>query len=102
MVIALKPPSTRTMAPGDEARGTPGRQPDRGAHELVRLTEPPGRGVAEDGPDPVLGQQLSVLLGREEAGRDGVDADLVRCQLAGKELGQVVQAGLRHGVGQDA
>ena len=102
MVIALKPPSTRMIAAGDEARRRVGGQPDGGADQLVRLAQPAGRGVADDRAEPLLGQERAVLLGREEAGRDGVDPDAVRRQLAGQVLGQVVEARLGDRVGEHA
>ena len=44
----------------------------------------------------------SVLLGRKEAGGDRVDPHTLRRQLAGEVLGEVVEAGLGDGIGQDA
>src|SRR5262249_38837728 len=88
---------------GDESRG--GRhQPQCRADQIVRLAEATHRGVRNDAP-PALGrlarlfidQQASVLLGDEEPGRDGVDADtwrIILSHVSRQPLRKIIDAGL--------
>ena len=48
----------------------------------------------------LVGEQFAILLGREEAGQDGVDADVVRREFPRQELGDLVDARLGHRVGE--
>ena len=69
----------------DHARdktGSRATQPDEGAHEIRGLAETARRGVRDDSlasrrQRPILfEQQSAVLLAKEEAGRDGIDAEV--------------------------
>ena len=54
------------------------------------LSKPAGGGVPKDGIHPVGGKNLTILLGGEEAGDQGVYPDFTFCPLAGEVLGKVV------------
>lgn len=61
-----------------------------------------GGGVTHDIGDAVFGKDLAILFGGEEAGDDGIHADVVGGPFAGEVFGEVMDGGLGHGVGEDA
>ena len=72
IVIALKPPSTRTIAPVTN----PDARPDASQIAApMSSSASPSRRVLDDRPDALLREEPSILLGREESRRDRVDAN---------------------------
>src|SRR5674476_608687 len=67
-----------------------------------RLAEPGCRCVPEDCAHAILREEPAVLFGREEAGDDRVDPDVVRRKLSRQVPRDDVDTGLRDRVGQDA
>ena len=87
---------------GDEGGGGVGGEEEGGTDELVGGAEACGGGVAHDGGDAVFGEDFAILLGGEEAGDEGIDADAERCPLAGEVFAEVMDGSLGHGVGEHA
>ena len=74
----LKPRGRKTaidvdVRAGDELSGLGGDQEQQRADQLLRLAVTLHRRAAHDVVGPLLVQEFAVLLGREEAGADGVD-----------------------------
>jgi len=91
----------------DEAAGAIAGQENTGTDEFVRFTEAAHGGVVPDvagaraGRAIFVEQQLAVLFGGEESGRDGVDADTARGPFSSEEERNVEDGGLGGGIGDD-
>src|SRR5665811_1919381 len=77
-----EPAVDRNERPRHEPRRALRCEPDRGSDQLVWLAEPGCRCVPEDCAHAILREEPAVLFGREEAGDDRVDPDVVRRKLS--------------------